>query len=453
MKPKVSPGSALAASALKGILVWLPVLLTFWYVTAFSVDLPYMDDWEFVPQVEKLFSGTLSWQDINAQHNDSKILVLQVVRLTLAKLTRYDVRAEILASYAALVGCLLVLYALFSELRQARGFSVLCFLPVSWLFLGWRQYEGLLWGVHLANTLALFFVLLSVLFCLRSDRRAVNIPAAITFAVLASFTVGMGLLAWPLGLLLLLVLRRGVRLLLLWMIAASLTATAFLYGYKPMELPWRTGFGYVLENPSAAVTYSLTYLGSGLAGTAQTAIWMGALLIAFGFSAVWFVERKAAERHMLAFLAMVLLVAMSLILLLRARLGLEITQAFVASRYVTLSSLAAVGIYGALLAVKDVSAAAKRVFQAFVIFLAAGIWMSYSSGLTAGKLHLAQFSECGEVVRCYRIYEASQLGCAYIVPQIVRKHAEMLEEMRLGIFRYGRLPCVLRPVEPLIPLR
>jgi hypothetical protein len=453
MKPAASAGTGLGAAALKTVFVWLPVLLTFWYVNTFCVDLPYMDDWEFVPQVVNLFSGTLSWQDINAQHNDSKILVLQFVRLTLAKLTRYDVRAEMFASYACLVGCLLVLYALFGQLRRARGFGALCFLPVAWLFLGWRQFEGLLWGVHLMNTLALFFILLSFLFCLRSERRAGYFSPAIAAAVLASFTAATGLLAWPLGLLLLLVLRSGVRRLLPWMTATGLTAIAFFSGYRPMEVPWSTGFGFVLENPGSAVRYSLIYLGSGLAGTERAAMWMGTFLVVFGLAAAWFAWRKVAERPMLAFMALVALVLMSLVLLLRSRLGLGVPQAFLASRYVTLSSLAAIGIYGALLAVKDISTVSRRVFQAFVVFLIAGIWMSYSSGLVAGRLHLSELSECSEFVRCYRTSEEGKLACAFIAPPIVRQRAAMLENLHLSVFRDGRLPCVARPAEPPITWR
>lgn len=454
MKPKAKAQTGPGASALISILVWLPVLLGFWYVSAFSVDIPYMDDWGFVPSAVKLFSGTLSWQDINAQHNDSKILVLQLVRLTLAKLTNYNLRAEIFTSYTALFGCVLILYVFFSELLRARASTTLYFLPVSWLFLGWRQYEGLLWGVHLANTLALFFVLLSVHFCLRSGRRTIYFYAAIPAAMLASFTVGMGLLAWPLGFLLILALRSSLKRLLIWVFAASLTAIMFFSGYRQMEVPWRTGFGLVFENPGNAVKYSLTYLGSGLAGTEQTAMWMGAVLIIFGLAAAWFSWRNALPgTHILGFMVILTLVLMSLVLLLRSRLGLQVSQAFSASRYVTLSSLAAIGIYGVLLAVKDVSTASKRVFQAFVIFLGAGIWMSYSSGLVAGQLHHSQLSECSEVVRCYRIHEENQLACAYVEPPVVRHEAELLEKARLSLFRYGRLPCISRPAEPLIPLR
>jgi hypothetical protein len=269
----------------------------------------------------------------------------------------------------------------------------------------------------------------------------------------ATFTAGLGLLAWPLGFCCILFSRPEpeptrrvlMKRIVLWTTGGVVAVVLFLNDYKPFTVPWRTGFSLVAEQPMQALQYSLVYLGSGLAGDARQAAWFGGALVGFALSAAWLSRRSLAKRtQAVPFACLTALVLMSMVLLLRGRLGLGVDQAFTASRYVTTSSLFAVGVYGVLLAAKAASRGATLTFRAFIVFLALGTWNSYSSGLTDGKRQFERFTTCSEVLRCFRLNDDQRLLCTSIDPQRLRKLAVSMEQYDLSLFRGGSQRCESR---------
>ena len=57
--------SALVKKILIGIAIFLPPVFTFFFVYKFGITIPYLDQWEFVPLLEKMHNNTLTLSDLD----------------------------------------------------------------------------------------------------------------------------------------------------------------------------------------------------------------------------------------------------------------------------------------------------------------------------------------------------------------------------------------------------
>src|SRR5215210_2132193 len=129
-------------------LVVLPVLLQGWMVLQYSVNVPYRDDWHVIPMLEEFARGTLSFDDVFAQTNDSRLFFPNLVIIAVAYLTHYDVRYEMLISL--LLACLISfnVYYLGKQTIAASLLKRLLILFLANLFVfAPIQATNWLWGI------------------------------------------------------------------------------------------------------------------------------------------------------------------------------------------------------------------------------------------------------------------------------------------------------------------
>src|SRR3954469_19358591 len=96
-------------------IAWLTVAL--WPVALilgvirYGVNVPFWDQWELVPVFEKYHQGTLTLLDLAALHNEHRVLFPRMIDLSLAVLTKWNIRAELLVSFGIMLaaGVLLLL--------------------------------------------------------------------------------------------------------------------------------------------------------------------------------------------------------------------------------------------------------------------------------------------------------------------------------------------------------
>lgn len=416
------------------------------YVYVFSVDLPFVDDMALISWITAARQGTLNWIQLAGQHNEHRILVPRVVMLLMALVSGYDLRWEVAASYVALCASLWVLYRLYRIAAQDRPRHPLAFLPVSLLFVGWRQHEGLLWGFHLASTLALFFSLTTIYFLHRGLRRDTFPYAAAATGALASFSSGFGLGVWLLGFLFLAAVRseenpipRRKRLawLAFWCVCAAATLTAYFTGYHIHPAPWPTGFAYLGANVGAAMGYILAATGAPLTWGFRAAAAGG--LGTLGALAVLAATVPLKTLRSAQTLPVVLVTGLPLLglpgLLLR-RLGLGMDQAL-SSRYVTLTNLLPLGIYILVVTIRDGGVLLRMVRVAFIALLCLGIFQSYFMGIKYGTGQFQARSNCRPVLRRYATEPDEALICAFPDGAQTRIFAGELERNHLSLFRPG----------------
>ncbi|MEO5721047.1 MAG: hypothetical protein ABIR71_06215, partial [Chthoniobacterales bacterium] len=129
----------------------LPLVLMAITVVRLWLPLPYWDEWSTPAEnFVNLCKGHLSFQELFAQHNESRKLFPRLLYLGLAQLGGWDVRKEMALTFLIVCAIAFLFYRL---LRQTPGATALpalfawvaatflCFSPV--------QLENFLWGVQL----------------------------------------------------------------------------------------------------------------------------------------------------------------------------------------------------------------------------------------------------------------------------------------------------------------
>ena len=71
-----------------------PALLLLADIRAFAVNIPFMDDWQFVPLLEKAKNGTLTFQELWAPHDEHRLLLPRIIIIVSMFATGGDYRVQ-----------------------------------------------------------------------------------------------------------------------------------------------------------------------------------------------------------------------------------------------------------------------------------------------------------------------------------------------------------------------
>ena len=155
--PSEQKGGPFGRPALTFLVLALPALWVGWLIYQYGVDMPWGDQWDSTRLLlEKMRAGTLGFADFFAFHNEHRIFFPRLLTLGLAKLTHWNVRAELLMIWILVCVCSLNLWrvAQISGWRNSGvrhwlllGTNVLLFSPLQW--------ENLLWGFQIGFILPL----------------------------------------------------------------------------------------------------------------------------------------------------------------------------------------------------------------------------------------------------------------------------------------------------------
>ena len=118
---KPPPWLPVAATAIPAVLLLVQIVQNW-------INIPYWDEWRLIAQLRiSMQAGTLGPLDLFAQHNDSRFVLPHLLFLPLARLTHWDLRAEMLSIFAT--ACLIswVLWGLLGKIENlSRPARVVC---------------------------------------------------------------------------------------------------------------------------------------------------------------------------------------------------------------------------------------------------------------------------------------------------------------------------------------
>lgn len=424
----------------------LPAAITAALVAAFAVDVPYHDQFELIPHLDRLYSGGLRWADFDKQHNEHRILVPQTLFILLAWLTRFDARAELIPNFLATLLTGFLIFRIWIRTPPPVRLPWYFLLPCSALLFGWRQYESLLWGACLVNTLTVLGVVATVYFLWRSETGTGYYALALATAFGASFSQGSGLLAWPLGLGILaltdLPFITKVRRMTGWCFIGFLVMVVYFANYRPQVNPWPTGIRHVLSHPWEAAQYAFIYLGSPLAGTPAQARLIGLILAPLLAAIFWYGLRDDRfRRSVLPVLGILAYVVATAPMVLNARLGLGVAQAY-SSRYTVTTGLAPVALLFCWAYLRSRSRARALVFYSLAGLMILGVFLGYQQGFRAMRTDYQLKLAARASMQCFEQAPESALApVLYPDARRVRQDADTLRRHRLSIFRHGIPEC------------
>ena len=216
----------------------LPAMALLADIHRFAVNVPFMDDWQFVPLLEKAKSGTLTFQELWAPHDEHRLLLPRIIIIASMFATGGDYRAQSYITFAVVAvtsGCLLWLMIRLNGNRSSVLWAwvlanIALFSPI--------QFHNWLWPMQFAYFLPYTF--LALCFCTLYTR----IPAlpkfvmAAVFALAGNFSFVQGNLIWPAALPVILfapdILRKGVHrnFAIAWVILGALAVTLYFWGLE-----------------------------------------------------------------------------------------------------------------------------------------------------------------------------------------------------------------------------
>lgn len=332
-------------------------------IVKYQVNLPLMDEWMWADFDYHLHRGTLTLGELWAPHNEHRILVPNLVMIALARLGGWFIVREELVGLAFFIACQLLLWRLISRTVVERSAPV-TFFCVSALLFSLGQHMNFGYGFQLGWPLCTLSLLIVVTLLSTSTIPLRHVGFAAIAGGVGSYSSAQALLVWPLGIgLLLLARRRSVTAITVWL-AAGLVVIAIDHlgrGAPSAQTPFDVG---------ALLGYSLTYLGSPLAG------WAGILPAATaGFVCVAAIcghavgdvvrrDRVTLDRRAPWYaLAAYAILAAPITGIARLDSGGGVQA--LSSRYISISSLLTIALL--VLLVQDVSASRRAIVRALAV--------------------------------------------------------------------------------------
>ncbi|MGH3147439.1 MAG: hypothetical protein ACRDTR_16710, partial [Rubrobacter sp.] len=343
----------LALRWLPYLLILLPAALSLAFVGAFGVNVVVRDQWEMVRLFAELASGTLSFGDLWATHNEHQFFFPRIAMLVLGTLSDWNNLAEMYLIQVCLLVTLAILFLAFR--RDVGSNRPFLFVPVAFLILSFRQWSNMLWGYQLTFALTLLSSVLSLFFlrtatlAWQAGRRGSGgaaFVAALSGATVAAGSSIQGLLVWPAGLLPLLAARLTASekavFTGIWTSAGVGVWSAYFLGYEA-HLGSDSSLPNPLADPALGVGFFLSLLGNSLTSRPGGALACGLLLVVLA-AAVAILARRA--RTVADYSFWLSLVALSFLILLAITAGRGGgTEGALASRYTTFSLIAVASLY------------------------------------------------------------------------------------------------------------
>jgi len=331
------------------ILALAPLVLLIWAVWQYAVNVPFSDQWEFVPLLDKTYHGGLTFHDLWAQHNEHRLLFPEIIMLALACLTHWDIRYELALNLLLALGIFAVLVHQVKITGRKLGLGGLRWaVPVIALItFSLAQYQNWLWGWQLQMFLNVLAALGGLVLLANETFRWRRFAFAALLGIVATYSFANGLLFWPVGLCILFVATTGTKAgraaLSGWTLVSVLTLVSYLYHFqKPEKHP---PLNLVFKMPLDYVAYVLKYTGTlcvqygggyGAADGGFALVFGLAALVAFGWAVGMLLRRRIADvRTLLPYIGMSLYSLVSALMTGVGRLGFGSNEAL-SSRYGTM---------------------------------------------------------------------------------------------------------------------
>ncbi len=436
-------------------LALVPLAVAVWAAARYTVDIPWMDEWELVPLVERSYQGTLSLRDLWLLHNEHRFVFPRLILIGLVRATHWNVYWEVGLNVALACAIALLL------IRQMRGTGrrlgelrwEWTALPVSVVVFSLSQWENWIWGWQVAIFLNVLAAA-GMVVLLGGERLSWwMLAAAALCAAVAQYSFANGVACWAIGAAALAVRpfesrRRRVRAIAVWLAAAAVVVGSYLYGYyTPTHHP---ALAACLEQPGQLAQYVLIYLGRPL-GEGHAA-WMGLAGLAYLGGATWGLVRFGflRGREVAPYVWLSSYAILSALITGVGRVGFGRTQALT-PRYVTIANLLWVAVAALLFFLGAGLLRRKRRGLGGLAYLAVAAIVAaslMSSGEAVPKMRTTSERLAAARAEVWRAEDEELLQVLYPDVSVLKERIAKLRELKLSVFREGASPPVAEDARP-----
>lgn len=415
------------------------------YVHDYGYNSVLADEFDHLKVLGTMMSGQIPFDILLRPHNHHLVPVGKLVFVGFGLLTRFNSVAQMYLSLIFIVATFpLICLITAQSVRQGGAVSVLCLVDALAIF-SLRNYESLLYGVLVFNSMAVFFAVAAI-YCLGRcgcARRTASVlwcVSALALALVASFSGTAATLAlWPIGLLVLtFFLRRSdtparkiARAnLMMWTIGmVSVALVCVLNATAHASRPGFDAFRFV--------NYLILVTGSTLFSNPDVAILAGLGLVigCFGVLVALIWQARSIELSALPAICLFLFGISSVALVTFGRSHEFGLYQALSPRYAQFGELALCGLLAVGAVLKWRSEIARKVaFGALSLMIAASYFLNLGtseqigSGLREARRILAYR------LRYHEMQADDGLRPLHSVPALVRSVATELQLHKFNVF-------------------
>lgn len=432
-------------------LTLVPLIVLIVAVIRYKVDVPFWDQWNFVPLLGKSFEGGISFEDLWAPHNEHRLFFPRLIMLGLAHLSRYNISCELALNILLAAGMFILVLG-----RAKKVFSLLSSPGFPWVApilslvaFSLHQGENWVWGWQVQIFLNVLAVVAGFMILASPEFKWRNFFGGAVCGLVAAYSYANGLAYWLLGALCLLLVsysspRIKLKALTAWLALTAAVFISYFYRFHPAS-PSGEPLSYFATHPWEYIKYILKYLGATIITYQAYALFFGVLCLSlFGWTA-WALAQKYRNTFAarLPFLLMGLYSVACAVLTGIGRVGFGTAQA-TSYRYVTFANLIWFSNFVFLsIQLREIRAGSKSRIGARMkttVFWTALFIFIFLVGRTSYRVG-------SRVLRSYhdRLLPARSellrggndelLGRLYINPDYVREGTKILKKHKLSVFR------------------
>ena len=159
--------------------------------------MPIQDQWQISTIFEKFNQRTLSFNDLIAQHNESRKFFPRLIFLTLAFITKWNIRYEMLVTF--LLACIVSINIYLLNRLTIGGSRIkgLTIALISNIFIfSAVQYENWLWGIQIVVFTPIVCITICILIAYSRLNNIAQILICMVLSTISTFSYANGLLAW-----------------------------------------------------------------------------------------------------------------------------------------------------------------------------------------------------------------------------------------------------------------
>ena len=419
------------------LLAFLPPILLLLILFRFGVNVPFWDQWEFVVIWQKFHQGTLGFADFWVQHNEHRILLPRILMFLSGLATNWNVKFELYISFIiSLASFLLIIKLLQNSAVLVKNKGTILLVSISFLFFSLVQYGNWLWGWQIQWFLSVFGLLLVIWSLYRYKIENIYFLLAIAGGFIATYSLGNGLLAFGVGVALLLMLNKKRLAFLYALISIPVIGIHFIGYHRPEQ---SISIKYTVLHIHEFIDYVFTYLGGSMSPNLESAKYTGVIILCmFVASIILVYQRKTTLLKMYPWLVLAGYAILSAVITGMSRLTFGgATQAY-SSRYTTISILFVIGtvvsIYIAIYQSQSRSNLERYLLNIFCLIYFVLIGIGYTKSINEirfYKNHLIQVKLCSSM----QIPTSECLTSLYPVENIINERLEYIKNNRYGGYK------------------
>jgi hypothetical protein len=428
------------------LLLIIPAIIVLLFIFLFGRTVIFTDEWIMVPIIDHSFNGTIPWQDLFTQFNVHLAFFPKLAITGIALMTGFNTVAEMYFSWLILVLISVLIYTLCVRYFGDSVNTRILFIPIAWLLWSLRQWENFLLGFEINFFLCVLGFVISVVLIDRSQDFRLSFLGALGGAVITSFSTINGLLIWPIGIILIILQRKGKKMLLSWVLCAISINSLYILNWKD---PGNGGAGgltpiaFFTNNPATVIKFFLAFLGSPLSpGQPVNIIILYSILVGiFVLVAIVVGIALTLKYHLLKenspWIALLLFYLGTAFMTTIVRSCFGTGQALT-SRYVTFSILGIIGLYFLYVTIYKYNGPdlfhSGWMLKGVTCIILFGVFLGLIEGMAMGMRIASDRDKMTCTLMNYPSASDQDLSAIYPDPNFVREMAIVLEKRHLNVF-------------------